>query len=70
MSEFKSWRSFWDFWHTTTRKNRYVWPKEVEEFLQTVLSTSKGREFTIQAGQNLWRAQLGHDTQPYYQDDI
>ncbi|MDP3183619.1 MAG: RES family NAD+ phosphorylase [Desulfobaccales bacterium] len=70
MSEFKSWLSFWDFWRTTIQKNRYVWPKEVEEFLQTVLSTSKGRDITISAGKNLWRAQLGNDTQPYYQDDI
>jgi RES domain-containing protein len=68
MNEFKSWRSFSEFWRSTIRKHRYIRPSEIEDFLQTVLSTSKARETTIQAGRIFWRAQLGYEVKPYYQD--
>ncbi|HSW65483.1 MAG TPA: RES family NAD+ phosphorylase [Dissulfurispiraceae bacterium] len=69
MAEFKSWNSFSAFWAATIRKHRYFRPPDVEEFLRTVLLTSKGRETTIKARRILWRAQIGCDLRPYYQDD-
>jgi hypothetical protein len=69
MKGFKSWRSYSDFEYAVTRKSRYVWPPEVNEFLQTVLSTSKTRHRIIPAQSILWRAQLGYGLQPYYLED-
>ena len=51
------------------RKHRFVRPADMEEFLQMVLLTSKGRETTIKAERIFWRAQIGSDFQPYYQED-
>jgi hypothetical protein len=69
MAEFKSWTSFSEFWAVTIRKNRYFRPPDVEKFLHTVLLTSKGRETTIKADSVLWRAQIGCDFRPFYQDN-
>ena len=40
-----------------------------DEFLQTVLATSKQRERSIPAGTNFWRSQLGHGWEPIYDHD-
>jgi hypothetical protein len=69
MAEFKSWMSFSAFWFAVVRKQRFFRPPDVEDFLQTVLLTSKERETIIGAGSILWRAQIGCDFRPYYQDD-
>jgi hypothetical protein len=68
INEFKSWRSFSEFRNSTIRKHRYIRLSEMDDFLQTVLSTSKAYETTIQAGRIFWRAQLGYDVKPYSQD--
>jgi hypothetical protein len=65
MMEFKSWHSYGDFAHVVTRKSRYIWPEEVNDFLKILLSTSKKRQKVIRAGSILWRAQLGHNVKPY-----
>jgi hypothetical protein len=68
MNEFKSWRSFADFEHAAIRNHRYIRSFEMEDFLQTLLSTSKVRETTILADRIFWRAQLGYDIEPFYQE--
>ncbi len=69
MTQFKSWRSYWDFRREIIQNYRYVWSPEVNDFLETVLLTSKTRHQIIPAEKILWRAQLGCDFQPYYQEE-
>jgi hypothetical protein len=68
-SEFKSWRSFWDFEQAVRRKLRYVRPPEHDEFLQTVIETSHSRKVVMKEGFVLWRAQLGHEYREEKQGD-
>lgn len=68
MQEFLSWRSYWVYSKSIRQKNRYIYSKKVEKFFQLVLETYKDRTFLIKTGTILWRAQLGHDWVPLYQD--
>jgi hypothetical protein len=68
MKEFKSCRSYWDFRREIMQNYRYVWSTAVNDFLETVLLTSRTRYQDIPAEKILWRAQLGFDFQPYYQE--
>lgn len=61
MPEFKSWQSYSEFKWKVKRHNRYIRPPEIEEFLETVLSTSVHRKQKVLKGDNFWRSQLGHD---------
>ena len=65
---FNSWKSYWAFSRTVRSKNRYIHNADVKEFLSSVLVTSKGRERKIEAGNILWRAQLGNDHRPVFHD--
>jgi hypothetical protein len=67
MPEFKSWRSFRQFEEVTKNKTRYVHAPEVEEFLDTVLQTSKKRVELLAKEKILWRGQIGCDWEPIYE---
>ena len=69
MSEFKSWLSFSDFERNTQRICRYIFDESIQEFLSTVLETSRKRYRQIQEGTIYWRSQLGHDLKPVFHDD-
>ena len=69
MPKFKSWNSFSSFWAATIQKQRYFRHPDEEEFLNIVLITSKMRQKVIKVNRMFWRAQLGCDFTPYYQDD-
>jgi hypothetical protein len=62
--EFKSWNSYSDFAGHTKYRQRYIRDSDVDTFLETVLSTSKGREKAIPKETIFWRAQLGCDLEP------
>jgi len=64
MSEFPSWRSYWDFCYSILHRSRYFREESAEKFLTVVLETSKRRGRNLPAGSILWRAQLGHDWKP------
>lgn len=68
MQEFKSWRDFWKFEQATKNRTRYVHAPEVESFLYTVLHTTEKRVEVLAQEQILWRAQLGCDWEPFYQE--
>jgi hypothetical protein len=68
MREFKSWGSFSTFSWVAIRKHRFVRSAEMEEFLTTVLLTSKSRQATIKPERIFWRAQIGSEFRPYYQE--
>jgi len=68
MAEFKSWASFSTFRAAIIQKHRFVRPPDVEDFLKAVLITSKARQKVIKADSLFWRAQIGCDSRPYYQD--
>lgn len=70
MSEFKSWRSYWNFERKVKQHNRYIRDIETDDFLSNILATSKGRERSVSLGTIFWRAQLGHEWEPLYQDDV
>lgn len=57
--EFASWDSYTKFALRVQRGSRYVWQKEVQAFLDTVLATLKERDVTIPSGSLLYRARLG-----------
>jgi len=63
-SEFKSWRSYFDFAGATKYQRRYIRDLDTDRFLGTVLSTSKGRERPIPKETIFWRSQLGYDLEP------
>ena len=61
MKTFKSWNSYAQFESVLRYRSRYVYPPEIQRFLQTLLDTAKERIETIRKGSILWRAQLGND---------
>jgi hypothetical protein len=69
MSEFKSWRSYLDFRTAVTQRTRYLHEPETKDFLKVVAETGRKRIVVIREGQFLWRAQLGHDLRPVYEDN-
>ena len=69
MKQFDSWQSYWKFERTVRTQNRYFRDPEIEKFLQTIIETIGDRKRELPINKYLWRAQLGHDLMPYYQDD-
>ena len=69
MNEFKSWQSYSEFKRTVRNENRYFRGQSTEQFLNTVLTTSESRKLDLPKKKYLWRAQLGHDWRPVYQED-
>lgn len=67
MSGFKSWRSYGDFERAIKRTARFIHGNDVKSFLHAVLATSGKRTETVGPKGFLWRAQLGHALEPYYQ---
>jgi len=59
MAEFKSWHSYWDYERSIRSDNRYIYSSDIQEFLDTVLDTSKNRWKKISKNTSLWRAQIG-----------
>ena len=59
MSEFSSWDSYRKFQRTVRYKFRFLWPPEINEFLDVVLATSQSRITEIKEGLVFWRAQIG-----------
>ena len=68
MNEFKSWESYWHFTSRVQREVRFLRTSEDDDFLREVVRTSKTRVRELPAGYVLWRAQIGHDWHPHYQD--
>lgn len=68
MPQFKSWRGFWEFEYAVKNRTRYVHAAEVEAFLNTVLQTTEKRVEVLAPEQILWRAQLGCDWEPIYEE--
>jgi hypothetical protein len=69
MLEFKSWRDFWKFEQATKKQARYIHDPEVEAFLDTILQTTEKRVEVLAEEQILWRAQLGSNWEPIYEED-
>ena len=69
MNEFKSWRSYRHFARQVRSQARFIRTSDEEEFLREVLRTSESRIRTLPADFQLWRAQLGHEWRPVYQND-
>lgn len=64
--EFKSWWSLHIFANAVKGEYRHLLDSESMDFLETVGVTSHAREKTIEKGQILFRAQLGHSLQDGY----
>jgi hypothetical protein len=60
MKAFKSWRSYSNFASSIKHSNRYFYPDDVKDFLDTLLETSKSRIETLPKGAAYWRSQRGH----------
>ncbi len=67
--EFASWNSYWDFARRVRRGRRYVWDKEVQAFLDTVLATRKNRDVDIPKNTVFYRAQQGIEEVSFKDDD-
>ena len=69
--EFASWRSYEKFTGRVRNRRRYVWGTEVQRFLDTVLATLRVKERNVQIpeGKVLYRAQLGVQYSPVYEQD-
>ena len=64
MPEFKSWSSYDEFVKKTINTCRYIFDQSVQEFLDTVLATSKSRYRRVPQGTIFWRSQLVNDWRP------
>lgn len=64
---FKSWNSYLSF-KDKKKQERYFHDKKDHEFLADVLATAQERVELIPKGQQYWRAQLGCDNAPIYDD--
>jgi len=69
MNEFKTWRGYWGFERFVKGKNRYFRNNDTEDFLKTILATSRNRKKDLPKDRYLWRAQLGHGWEPLYDGD-
>lgn len=67
---FKSWRSYWKFRHAVKNKSRFILDDESKDFLKAIEKTCTSRIKNISISDSLWRAQIGCDYEPYYQEDI
>jgi hypothetical protein len=65
MSSFKSVFDFQQYSTSVIRNSRYIWSSEIKKFLDLVLEKGKEKSRQIQHNTILWRAQLGHDWQPF-----
>ncbi len=64
MGEFPSYRSYRDFAFSVARHWRYALPRDMIDFLETVLATSREKEESVPVGSAVFRAQLGHAWRP------
>ena len=69
MKTFKSWLSYGHFAHSVRQKNRYIFDKTVQDFIQAVIETCRYRHGEIPDGSGLFRAQLGCAVRPVFQDN-
>ncbi|MFC1924048.1 RES family NAD+ phosphorylase [Chloroflexota bacterium] len=60
MADFRSWQSYYEFEQSVRTKNRYIRDLDAEEFLSTLLTTSRNRTKKLSKGNYLWRSQVGH----------
>jgi hypothetical protein len=67
-SEFKSHKSYQQFAYSVRRCWRYMRTTEVNDFIEAVLATSSGKSQEVEAGQLVWRAQVGYNLRK--SDDI
>jgi RES domain-containing protein len=67
MAEFASWKSYQRFSLAVIRATRYLFDKETEDFLATIVATSESRIFGVPKGTELWRAQLHEPNQKMWE---
>lgn len=67
--EFASLYSYSAFARNIRHLSRYVWDEAVDQFLETVKATVRNRDVQIPKGRCFYRAQLGIDWRPMYDDD-
>ena len=70
MSEFKSYQSYWKFAFSVRRNYRFVRTAEDNDFLSEVIRTSESRIKNVPMASLLWRAQLGYEWMPQFQDGV
>lgn len=68
MDEFISWKSYWNYSKDVQQKNRYIYNKKTQKFLQLVKEIYMDQKKLIKMGTNLWRAQAGFDLNPVKED--
>ncbi len=66
---FKSWRSYWEFRYAVKNNSRFILDKESKDFLTAIEETCSSRVEIISISSSLWRAQIGCDYVPQYQED-
>ena len=62
---FKSWASYRSFSYQVQHHQRYIYKKEIQEFLETVRKTSDKRIITIEKNKKLYRAQRDYIEKEY-----
>jgi len=67
---FKSYRIYWNFRYAVKNKSRFILDDESKDFLKAVEDACTNRIKTISIFDSLWRAQIGCDYEPEYQEDF
>lgn len=58
---FETWNDYQSFSNNVRSKRRYIFDKQTDHFLKVVADTSEKRRKLIKKGNQLWRAQKGHN---------
>ena len=66
---FKSWRSYSDFQYAVKNNSRFILDQRSNDFLAAIKDTCSSRVEIISISSFLWRAQIGCDYVPQYQED-
>ncbi len=59
-----------NFSYSVKNKSRYILEEDSQNFLEEIRNTCVSRVKIIPPNTIMWRAQMGHDTMPFYDHDI
>lgn len=69
MVKFETYRAYSEFAEAVRRRTRFVHDPAVERFLKALVATAHKRSEILPEGSKLWRAQLGCDWEPSFDEE-
>ena len=66
---FKSWQSYREFSRLVINRSRFIYGSETKKFLDSLLISAASHTVVLPKHTLLFRAQIGHDTEPVFSGD-